>query len=205
MLFVADEVSASEAEMLEMRKTAHQVFDEQEETKEEVVDEKKSDLDDNDDGSGDDSSDDSDDEDSDTDSRQPKTKMTTAEKLASGKFTVYEGRLWKVRKGNPRRPKHPGQDSVSRSHRKGRGPRVHRKGHGYTYVRARSNTPVRKGPSAGAPEPPSTIRHKGQSTAARSLGLTLMFMLTVMSPPVDGLSFSSESAVDKAVAREFCG
>ena len=39
-----------------------------------------------DDDSGDDNSNDSDDDDSDTDSRQPKTKMTNADKLASGKY-----------------------------------------------------------------------------------------------------------------------
>jgi hypothetical protein len=37
------------------------------------------------------------------------------------------------------------------------------------------------------------------------LGLTLMFMLTVVSPLVDGLPLSSESEINKAVAQGYCG
>jgi hypothetical protein len=58
-------VSASEAEVLEMRETVQQVFDKQEETKEEVVGEKERDFDGSNDGSGDGNSNDSDDDDSD--------------------------------------------------------------------------------------------------------------------------------------------
>ena len=86
--------------------------------------------------------------------------MTNAEKLASGKYETYEGRLYKVRKGCRPRRKCPGQFIVTKQARnraillrraaaralleeetkeepvdektkpKGHGPRVHRKGHG---------------------------------------------------------------------------
>jgi hypothetical protein len=49
MLIVAEEVSASDAELVAMRKTAQQVFDKKEVKKEEVVDEKKRKFDGSDD------------------------------------------------------------------------------------------------------------------------------------------------------------
>jgi hypothetical protein len=126
MLVVATEVSASDAELLEMRKTVQQVFDKQEETKEEVVDEEKRDLDGNDDGSGDDNSNDSDDDDSDT---LPDT------------CTIYQGRVWKG-VANPRRPKGPEAAGISVKSE-------HRKGHrSRAAARARSKTPIRKCPAA---------------------------------------------------------
>jgi hypothetical protein len=179
MLVVATEMSASDAELLEMRKTVQQVFDKQEETKEEVVDEKKRDLDGNDDGSGDDNSNDSDDDDSDN---LPET-WTTEEGHTATRAKNYScSGVWKDI-ANPRRPTGPEAAGVGVASE-------HRKGHrARAAARARSKTPVRK--RLGA--------------VTRGVGLTLMFMLTVVSPLVGGLPLSSESVISKAVAREFCG
>jgi hypothetical protein len=118
-----------------------------------------------DDSSGEDTSDNSDENDSDDDDEPMTTKIhryevTTVDKLASGKYETYNGRLCKVRKGCRPRRKCPGQGIVTKQARtraillqraaaralleeetkeepvdektkpKGHGPRVHRKGHG---------------------------------------------------------------------------
>jgi hypothetical protein len=163
VLIVAEEVSASDAELLAMRKSVQQVFDNKEEKKEEVVDEKKRKFDGSDDGSDDDNSGDSDDSD---DDELPDT-WTTEEGHTATRAKNYScsgpGYV-----ANPRRPLGPEKASAG--------------GYGRVAVnraraaaRARSKTPVRKRPGA----------------VTRGLGLTLMFMLTMVSPLVDGLPLPS--------------